>query len=134
MTEIPRIQNSDIENRLLALPGQIATEERAAAECRTSLEQLKQDAADAELNCIIGAEIDGKNEEARKTQRKQALAKCADYQTAVKAAVRKEEQATQHDIAAKELSRSFAALCAIAELRASSYYAQTNKATKIQGS
>lgn len=104
----------DLPTRLLQSDLQIAQAEKVLTELQESLEL-------AEVNASLNAQCDGRDAPTRELQRKQAVSNDADVKNARSAMLNAKVRIESLKAENKQLSRQFAGLCHIAELRGSQF-------------
>lgn len=102
---------------LSELPSKLHTSDVSIALLETKVAELKESVEIAETNASLNANDDGKNEEKRKLQRAQAVAKDPEVLDAKKALRAAIEELEIEKASNKQLSREFAGMCHIAEMK-----------------
>lgn len=103
---------------LTALPKQLQDSDNAIAAAEKNVKELEETLDIEKVNVSLNATLDGKNAEARKAQLDKALSESQEVKfakaTLASAKIRLEGLQAEN----KQLSRSFAAWCHVAELKA----------------
>jgi hypothetical protein len=133
-TPQPTTQNPDAEitTKLYALLQTLPIELGGLYAHVAALVNLKRQAdlefETAELNALLQAPSDGKNESARELQRRAGLKDSAEYQTARKRVNDIQAEIELHDAETKAKQKELAAVLALAELHAARLNAYSIKA------
>jgi hypothetical protein len=103
---------------LVSLPKQLQDNDNAIAQAQTTLDELKESLDLEIVNASLNANADGKNAEARKMQTDKAIAESQEVKAAKSAWLGGKSRLESLQAENKQMSRSFAAMCHIAELKA----------------
>ena len=101
-----------------ALPAQIGAMELDTVDMRHQLRDAERALENAELDAVINAVIDGKNETVRKQQERQAITNSITAQAAKDRVNQLQAQIGAHEVNTKTLMRQYQAAMAMAELQA----------------
>ena len=124
------VSNESIVATLNDLPKQLFESDVEIAQAENSLGELRESLEIAKTNAALNANPDGKNAEQRALQLKSALAKSAEVKEAQKEVSALEAGIAEMQAQNKMLSRQFAGLCHIAELKAAHMILMSKGATK----
>ena len=116
MTDKERTQ--EIFESINALPDLIADAENQMVSLRHSMSAAVAEREDAELNVMINAVIDGKNEAARKLQQQQAVAESVEVKAATSVVHELENSIAVQEVLVKHLIKRWQGAMALAELQA----------------
>lgn len=115
---------------LASLPKQLQDSDNAIAAAQTTVNELQESLDVAIVNASLNANADGKNAEARKLQTDKAIAASVEVQAAKAALQGAKIRLEQLQAENKQLSRSFAGWCHIAELKAAQFNLMSKGVTK----
>lgn len=118
MSDDQMFSPGSIAATLANLPKQLQENDLAIVTAQTALDELKESFELAIVNASLNAPADGKNAEQRKLQTDRAVAENAEVKAARAAWLGAKTRLEQQQAENKQLSRSFAAWCHIAELKA----------------
>lgn len=124
------LSTESIAATLNDLPMQLFDSDVEIAQAETSLGELRETLEIAKTNASLNANLDGKNAEARALQLKAALAQSPEVKEAQKEVAALESGIAEMQAQNKMLSRQFAGLCHIAELRAAQMNLMSKGVTK----
>lgn len=112
-----RFSPANIVATLADLPKQLQNSDNAIAAAENTVNELQESLDIAKVNVSLNAVLDGKNAEARKMQLDKALSESQEVKAAQAAVMSAKIRLEQLQAENKQLSRSFAAWCHVAELK-----------------
>lgn len=115
---------------LVSLPKQLQENDNAIAQAQITVDELKESLELATVNASLNANADGKNADARKLQTDKAIAESAEVKAARSAWLGAKSRMELLQSENKQLSRTFAAMCHVAELKAAQMILMSKGATK----
>ena len=119
-----------IAETLISIPKEILLIEQEIARAKSQLDEREETLQIAIVNASLNAPQDGSNAPARELQRKQAVAANAEVKIAQTGVTTARIALEQLEARNKQLSRSFAAWCHVAELKAAQMILMSKGETK----
>jgi hypothetical protein len=113
-----RFSPANIAAMLIDLPGKLQASDNAISQAEQTVKELDETLDIEKVNVSLNATLDGKNAEARKAQLDNAISNSAEVKAAKSAVAGAKIRLEGLQAENKQLSRSFAAWCHVAELKA----------------
>jgi hypothetical protein len=113
-----RFSPANIAAMLIDLPGKLQASDNAISQAEQTVKEMEETFDIEKVNVSLNATLDGKNAEARKAQLDNAIAKSDEVKAAKSAVAGAKIRLEGLQAENKQLSRSFAAWCHVAELKA----------------